>query len=140
MLKVILDTDILSEFLKGYDLSVAAHARAYALHFTQFTFTSVTAYEMSFGLELKGATSQLQKIHAWMKQNEQIVPIEDDYLTAAKVKATAGRQGKIVELPDSLIAAVASRLSLPLVTGNTGDFQAIQGTGLPLILKNWREP
>ena len=140
MLKVILDTDILSEYLKGYDQNVANHARAYALHFTQFTFTCVTAYEIAFGLELKGAVSQVQKALTWMKKNEQVVPTENDYLTAAKIKATVGRQGKIVELPDSLIAAVASRLSLPLITGNTADFQAIQATGLTLILENWRNP
>ena len=140
MLKVILDTDILSEYLKGYDQNVAAHARDYALHFTQFTFTSVTAYEIVFGLEIKGAVSQVQKALAWIQKNEQLVPTEADYLTAARIKAAAGRQGKIVELPDSLIAAVASRLGLPLVTGNTADFQAIQGTGLALTLQNWRNP
>ncbi len=138
MPKVILDTDILSEYLKGYDRNVAGHARKYALQFTQFTFTSVTAYEIVYGLELKGAASQVQKALTWMGKHEQIVPTEDDYLAAAKIKATASRQGKVVELPDSLIAAVASRLSLPLVTGNTTDFQAIQATGLTLILENWR--
>lgn len=140
MHRVILDTDILSEYLKGYDQNVAGHARKYALQFTQFTFTSVTAYEIVFGLELKGAVVQVQKALTWMAKHERIVPTEDDYLTAEKLKATASRQGKVIELPDSLIAAVASRLSLPLVTGNTADFQAIQATGLTLIRENWRNP
>ena len=140
MPKVILDTDILPEYLKGYDRTVVDHARAYALQHTQFTFTSVTAYEIVLGLEFKGAASQVQKALTWIKRNEQIVPTDEDYLTAARVKATARKQGKIVELPDSLIAAVASRLSLPLVTGNTADFRAIQDTGLALTLVNWRLP
>jgi hypothetical protein len=29
-------------------------------------------------------------------------------------------------------------LDLPLVTGNTEDFQAIQKTGVDLTIKNWR--
>ena len=87
--QVILDTDILSEYFKGYDPNVAAHARAYAAHFARFTFTSVTVYEVTLGLTLKGATSQLQRALAWMRQNEQIVPVEDDYLIAARIKAAA---------------------------------------------------
>jgi predicted nucleic acid-binding protein len=42
-------------------------------------------------------------------------------------------------LSEYLIAAVAVRLQMPLVTGNTEDFQAIQGTGANLVLENWRE-
>ena len=62
----------------------------------------------------------------------------NDYYEAAVIKATARKQGSIVELTDCLIAAVAVRLGLPLVTGNTEDFQAIQRTGLKLAIENWR--
>jgi predicted nucleic acid-binding protein len=140
MHKVLLDTDILSEFLKGHDKNVAHFGRLYAQDFDQFTFTSVTVYEIVLGLEIKSAVSQLERAKAWLRLNEQLVPTEDDYLTAAHIKARARRQGKVVELPDSLIAAVASRLQLPLVTGNTEDFQSIQQTGLNLTLENWRDP
>jgi len=74
----------------------------------------------------------------WLKTNEEILPSAEDYLTAARVKAQARRLGNVVELPDCLIAAAASPLGVPLVTGNTGDFAAIQKTGLALILENWR--
>ncbi|HEY7393041.1 MAG TPA: PIN domain-containing protein [Bryobacteraceae bacterium] len=75
-----------------------------------------------------------------MNQNEQITPTAADYLQAATIKAAARKQGSIVELPDCLIAAVAVRLGLPLVTGNTEDFQAIQRTGIGLRIENWRDP
>jgi len=39
-----------------------------------------------------------------------------------------------------LIAAVAVRLGLPLVTGDTEDFLAIQKTGVALDIENWRNP
>lgn len=45
----------------------------------------------------------------------------------------------MLELPDCLIAAVAVRLDMPLVTGNTEDFRAIQRTGINLTIENWRE-
>lgn len=76
---------------------------------------------------------------AWLNQNEQITPIAQDYFESAIIKATARKHGSNLELTDCLIAAVAIRLGLALVTGNTDDFQAIQKTGVKLIIKNWRE-
>lgn len=140
MSKALLDTDILSEYLKGRDPVVAARATTYAGQHGIFTFTSVTVHELVYGLEFKGASSQLKKALAWLNQNEQITPTAEDYLEAAIVKAAARKQGSIVELADCLIAAVAVRLGLPLVTGNTDDFQAIQRAGTKLVIENWREP
>ncbi len=138
MERVLLDTDILSEYLKGHDRNVARQAAVYASEHRVFTFTSVTVHEIVFGLEVKNAAVQLQKALAWLNQNEQITPTASDYLEAAKNKAFARKQGSIVELADCLIAAVAIRLNIPLVTGNTEDFQAIQNTGVALRIQNWR--
>lgn len=138
MSKALLDTDILSEYLKGHDATVASHAARYAQEHGVFTFTSVTVYEIVYGLELKAAAAQLKKALSWLNQNEQITPINADYLLAATIKATARRNGSPLELPDCLIAAVAVRLDWPIVTGNTEDFRAIQKTGINLIIENWR--
>jgi predicted nucleic acid-binding protein len=135
----ILDTDILSEYLKGHDRTVAAHATNYAKEHGVFTFTSVTVFEIVYGLELKGASSQLQRASAWLSRNEEITPLAVDYHSAATIKATARKQGSIVELPDCLIAAVAVRTNRTLVTGNTDDFRSIQTTGIGLKIENWRE-
>lgn len=137
--KAILDTDILSEYFKGHHATVAARSAAYAKQHRVLSFTSVTVYEILFGLELKGAASQRGKALAWIEQNEEITPAAADYRLAATIKATAKMQGAVVELADCLIAATAVRMGRPLVTGNTGDFQAIQRTGVKLALDNWRE-
>jgi tRNA(fMet)-specific endonuclease VapC len=134
MVKCLLDTDILSEYLKGHHPRVAAHARRYAQQFEYFTFTAVTVFEIVYGLESKSASSQLRKALAWLSQNEQIIPTAVDYLTAAQIKASARKAGYLLELPDCLIAAVAVRLQLPLVTGNTEHFLAIQRTGVDLAI------
>jgi predicted nucleic acid-binding protein len=139
MAKAILDTHIFSEYLKGHDKTVAGHASDYARQHGVFTFTSVTVHELVYGLEFKGAAGQLKKALEWLNQNEQITPTAGDYLEAALIKARARRQGSILELADCLIGAVAVRLRLPLVTGNTDDFQAIQRTGAKLIIENWRD-
>jgi predicted nucleic acid-binding protein len=91
MARTLLDTDILSEYLKGHDTTVAGHAAVYAQEHRVFTFTSVTVYEIAFGLELKGASAQLGKALAWLDQNEQITPVNEDYLAAATIRATARR-------------------------------------------------
>jgi predicted nucleic acid-binding protein len=136
--KTILDTDILSEYLKGHNAAVVGRAAGYAKDHGVFTFTSVTVYEIVYGLELKGASGQLKKVMAWLKQNEEITPISADYLSAASTKAAARKQGAVVELPDCLIASIAARLNCPLVTGNTEDFRAIQRAGINLAIENWR--
>lgn len=139
MVKSILDTDILSEYLKGHHPTVIRHAARYAEEHRVFTFTSITVYEIVYGLELKSAATQLKRALEWLNQNEEIVPSPGDYIAAAAIKATARKHGSALELPDCLIAAVAVRLDRPLVTGNTEDFQAIQKTGVNLMLENWRD-
>ena len=57
--KVLLDTDILSDYLKGHHQAVVNHAARYAQQYGVFTFTSVTVYEIVYGLELKAAAAQL---------------------------------------------------------------------------------
>ena len=99
MVKSILDTDILSENLKGHHPNVIRHAGRYAKEHGVFTFTSVTVYEIVYGLELKSASSQLKKAVEWLNQNEEVTPTSADYLTAATTKATARKQGSALELP-----------------------------------------
>jgi predicted nucleic acid-binding protein len=138
--RCILDTDILSEYLKGHNSVVTGRSAQYAHEHRVFSFTSVTVYEIVYGLQVKGAAVQLQKASAWLQQNDEIAPVAEDYVTAACIRARATQQGAPLELTDCLIAAVAIRLGRPLVTGNTDDFRAIQKTGAKLIIDNWREP
>ena len=138
MKKVLVDTDILSEYFKGVDKSVVKNAKEYMDSWNFFTFSSVTVYEIVRGLEEKGASRQVTKALDWFNQNEQVVPTSEDYLSSARIKAKAKSQGKVIELPDCLIATTASRLGIILVTGNTADYQAIQDAGLNHALHNWR--
>ncbi|MEP6716714.1 MAG: PIN domain-containing protein [Terriglobia bacterium] len=138
--RCILDTDILSEYLKGHNSVVAGHAAQYTHQHGVFSFTSVTVYEIVYGLEVKGASAQLQRVLPWLRQNDEIVPNAEDYRTSASIRAKATQQGAPLELTDCLIAAVAVRLGRPVVTGNTDDFRAIQRTGVKFIINNSREP
>jgi predicted nucleic acid-binding protein len=68
MEKCILDTDILPEYLKGHDSVVIGHAAQHAHERRAFSFTSVTVYEIVYGLQVKDATAQLQKVSSWLRQ------------------------------------------------------------------------
>lgn len=57
MLRSIPDTGILSEYLKGHDSNVIRRAARYAQDYSVFTFTSVTVYEIVYGLELTDHTA-----------------------------------------------------------------------------------
>ncbi len=139
MRKALIDTDIISEFLKGRDRRVVENALTYLESFDRLSYSSVTLYEIVRGLDEKGSARQVEKALDWLKANEEIVPTSEDYLKAAQVKAQARRKGRTVELPDCLIACSAARLGLTLITGNTSDFQAIQAAGLDLTIENWRD-
>ena len=103
MAKRLLDTDILSEYLKGHDQTVAKHAALYAQEHGIFTFTSVTVYEIIYGLELKGASHQRHKAWEWLQQNEEVAPTKTDYLTAATIRAPARKQGFVLELRERYV-------------------------------------
>ncbi len=80
--------------------------------------------------------AQLNRVLPWPEQNEEILPTAEDYRAAASIRA----KGAPLELTDCVIAAVSVRLGRTLITGNTDDYQAIQRTGVKLIIDNWREP
>ncbi len=61
MEKCILDTDILSKYLKGHDTVVTGRAAQYAHEHRVLSFTSVTVYEIVYGLEVKGQTLNFKK-------------------------------------------------------------------------------
>jgi predicted nucleic acid-binding protein len=138
MRKVLFDTDILSEYLKARDESVVRSCAAYLRLHRYFTFTSITVYEITYGLRIKNADRQLERATAWLDRNEELAPTPADFRWAAAIKGAPRNRGLIVELPDCLIAAVAVRLDLPLVTGNTADYESIRKAGATLELQNWR--
>ena len=92
----------------------------YAAEHGQFEITSVSVHEILYGLRKKGAQIQIGFFNAWIARNVEHLPTPEDYRIAAEARSIAQTRGHTLELADCLIAAVASRLELPLVTGNTG--------------------
>lgn len=139
MVKGILDTDILSEINKAFNQDVAHNATIYLGFHPQLTFTSVSVYEVIYGLRLKKATRQLREFLDSITEHDEIVPESADYRLAAAIRADMQLAGTNIGSHDPLIAACAINRAMPLITGNTRHHSYISDAGYALQLINWRE-
>lgn len=137
---VLLDTDLLSEVLKGIDPNVIRAQRAYSKNHDTLSFVSVTAFEILFGYGHKNATAQMERAEALFAKNEEIVPAPSDYRLAARIASALSRRGRIVGFIDPVIAACAIRRGYGVASGNTRHFEFMREAGFDFHLENWRTP
>ena len=138
MRKALLDSDILSEISKGFDKTVLQKASDYLDKYDRFTFTSISVYEVLYGIKAKPALKQAERFLSILSEHEEIVPDSQDYRVAADIRAAMHLAGTEIGKADPVIAACAFRRSLPIVTGNTRHYQFVIDVGFPLDLENWR--
>jgi tRNA(fMet)-specific endonuclease VapC len=138
MSRVILDTDMLSEVLKGRDATVAARASAYLAGHGIFVFTVVTVMEIVDGLERVGRRDKAEAFAASLVDAE-VLPFDAASAErAGRIHAMLRAKGRQVDLPDVMIAAIALGERLPIVTGNMAHYHAIRDAGYPLQVETWR--
>jgi tRNA(fMet)-specific endonuclease VapC len=134
--EALIDTDILSEVLKGKDARVLANLQLYLTQHSRLAFSAITFYEIVRGLVVTGASQQLTRF-LQMAGNSEIVPVSLSILRRmADLWAAANIGGFPRNDADLIIAASALEVGRVLVTGNTSHFAWIQG----LRLDNWRNP
>jgi tRNA(fMet)-specific endonuclease VapC len=137
--KALIDTDIFSELGKGVDQRVVQNAAAYQAAFGQYTISAVTVMEIVRGLRKKQATARLQAFLASIVTME-VLPFDEAAAEpAGQIEGDLERIGQPVGRADPMIAAIALRGQLELITGNTAHYQRIQQLGHPLVLGNWRK-
>jgi tRNA(fMet)-specific endonuclease VapC len=136
--KALLDTDILSEIIKGFDQNVARNSAAYYQAFGQFTLSAVTVMEIVQGFEKNQSVRKLQSFMALVAAEEVIDFDRADGALAGRIAGELDRTGHPIGAADTMIAAIALHHGLELVTGNTAHFQRVQQLGYPLTLANWR--
>ena len=135
MNKALLDTDILSELLKGINPIVGSNASAYRQAFGHLTLSAITVMEIVSGLQRVRRPHRIQKFMNDIS-SEEVLPFDKD---TGKIAGDLERAGQAIGTADPMIAAVALQHGLELVTGNTAHFQRIQQLGYPLTLVNWRQ-
>lgn len=134
MAPVLLDTDTLSEVMKGRDAHIREKARQYLATCGRFTFSIITRYEILRGLKAKAATRQLAAFEERC-QRSSVLPLTDEIIVrAADIYADLRQQGQLISNADILVAATALVHHLTLATENVSHFNRISG----LIIESWR--
>lgn len=59
---------------------------------------------------------------------------------AGRIRADLDQAGRAIDLPDLMVAAIALRHRMPVITGNHRHFRLLQDVGYGLTLQNWRDP
>lgn len=130
---VLLDTDVLSEVVKGKRPGAVETAERYLEEHFRLTFSAITLYEIERGLTAKRSAKLMARFDVMLRSSD-VLPLTIDVLRrAARLWATAARQGRARNDADLLIAATALEHELPLVTGNRSHFEWIE----ELKLETW---
>jgi tRNA(fMet)-specific endonuclease VapC len=130
----LLDTDTLSEILKGKNARVVKTGQRYLAEHGGFAFSAITFYEILRGLRARQAAGALDKFLKLAGQSH-LLPVSIPVLRrAADLWADARQGGYPRNDADLIIAATAMESQRVLVTSNTAHFAWIQG----LSLADWR--
>ncbi len=131
--KILVDTDILSYYLKGYPDVVQALDDHENKHGTVF-ISRITVVEILGGLKAKNATAQEARFRVFIKARIVLEIDEPTGEIASGVFAHLYKTGRHSGNYDIFIAATALQQQLTLCTNNTKDYRHIPG----LVLVNWR--
>lgn len=132
MKAILIDTDILSEFLRGTP-KVIASAENYLQEYDAFNFSIITYYEILNGLLYKDAKKQLKNFAEFTEFNR-IIPLTlSSTQKAAEIYASLKSKGQPIGHTDCLIAGIAMANNLQLATNNIDHFKRIKG----LEIVNW---
>jgi tRNA(fMet)-specific endonuclease VapC len=132
MKPAMLDTDILSEFLRG-NPTVIAKVDEHLQEYGFINLSIITYYEILNGLLYKDARKQLTRFEAFIVLNKVIPLTLRTAKTAAVIQADLRKKGKEIGHTDTLIAGIAIANGLELITNNTEHFKRIKG----LQIANW---
>ena len=134
MKKAVLDTNIISYFLRG-NAAVADKLSQYSQFYNALTFSLLTYYEIKSGLLYKNASNLLTRFEELANESE-ILPLSLTTMDiASTLYADLRQRGLLIPPIDILIAATAIEYNALLVTANLRHFTIIQN----LDCENWAE-
>jgi tRNA(fMet)-specific endonuclease VapC len=138
MNKALLDTDILSEVLKGRNPQVVAQAEAYLRHHAMLTVSAVSVIEVVSGLQRMARSAQLEQFLRALDAIE-VLPVDtQSAVLAGRIDGDLLRTGQPIGRADPIIAAQAITHGVVLVTGNARHYERVTALGYPLRIVNWR--
>jgi predicted nucleic acid-binding protein len=139
MTRLLLDTNVLSEVGKtAPEPLVTAFLRKH----TGIFLSVISLHEIEYGTALLPKGRRRAELETAMAAvvsafgNNMLAVSESEARSAASLRADARKQGRVLHLPDALIAATAKAHGLKLVTRNISDFDYL---GLDVI-DPWAPP
>ena len=138
MTRALLDTDIYSEVLKAVDRRVLDRATAYLEEYGRYTISAITVMEIVKGLHRRGQTERTTTFLDRLRSAEVPAFDRDAADLAGRIAADLERAGRPIGRADPMIAAIALRDDLVLVTGNERHYGHVRAVGYDLKLDNWR--
>lgn len=124
--------------MKGIDQRVVARAVAYRTVFGRYTISVITVMEIVKGFHKLQREDRIEQFLAGLPTVEVLTFELRSAELAGRIYADLERTGQPIGRADPMIAALALRHDLPLVTGNVAHYQRIQALGYNLSLDNWR--
>jgi tRNA(fMet)-specific endonuclease VapC len=134
MNRALLDTDILSYYLRG-DEYVVKNIERYMLDFEAIEISIITYYEVVSGLLYKNALKQLEIFKEFISENIVVPLTEESCNMSGNIYSKLRNDGKLLDDIDILIAGIAIENEMVLVTNNEKHFKRIPG----LIVENWKK-
>ena len=124
-MSVLLDTNVISELVKGRP---DAKVLTFVSQAKSAWIPAITVHELEFGIARlpkgkKRAVLETKIANALIQYKDRILPItRREALESALMRAEARGRGRVLHLPDALIAATAKEHGLTLATRNICDF------------------
>lgn len=132
----LLDTDSLSEIMKGRNVHVGQLARAYLTDHGLLHFSILTKFEVLRGLYAKSASAQVARFESLCSESY-VAPLSDQAaVEGARIWGELRKSGVTTGLADVLIGATALTEGRAVATRNVPHFTPIPG----LRVIDWRDP
>ncbi len=134
MKETLLDTDVLSYYLRG-DRDVDKRAKEYLEKYQTLVISRISQYEILSGLEHKQATRQIKQFELFLLDCKILDLTEDAVKIGAKEFGRLKRKGIIIGNSDIMIAGIAMSNNMKLATSNEKHFKNIMG----MEIDNWKK-
>jgi tRNA(fMet)-specific endonuclease VapC len=139
MAKALLDTDILSEILRGKNEAVRRQTEAYLSQHGLLTISVLTVLEIVKGFERLRRHGDTDRFLREVDGMEVLTLTPEAAILAGRMYGALERTGQPIGRIDPMIAAIASSNNLELVSGNHSHYRRLAQLEFPLRLTNWRQ-
>jgi len=130
----LIDTDILSYFLKGNNV-IAGNFELYLKEHPKITISEITYFEILSGLTFKKASKQIEEFEAFVSTCQILKLSTTTLQISANIYSELREKGITIGTADLFIAGTALANGLTLVTNNRKHYEPIS----TLSTSNWNE-